>query len=268
MQITLNGRPLSVPDDLTLFALRDRCRPDADILIAGGFQISKDRTLCQGDQIILIRKGEMPRREELESMMAARHTPFVHERVKKARVGVAGLGGLGSHIAVMLARTGVGRLTLVDFDVVEPSNLNRQHYFISHLGQYKTQALAAQIEQINPFIAVDTRCVRVTGENAPALFAGCDVVCEAFDDPKAKAELVSALLERMPLVKVVAASGMAGYDSANLIATRRQFSRLYLCGDSASEAREGRGLMAPRVSVCAGHQANMVLRLLLGLTDV
>ena len=62
-------------------------------------------------------------------MMAARHTPFVHERVKSAKVGIAGLGGLGSNIAVMLARTGIGELVLADFDLVEPSNLNRPALF-------------------------------------------------------------------------------------------------------------------------------------------
>ncbi|MBC8570809.1 sulfur carrier protein ThiS adenylyltransferase ThiF [Zongyangia hominis] len=267
MNISLNGAPLTVPEGLTLFSLRERCRPAADVIIAGGFQTSADRPLREGDQVVFIRKGEMPSRQELESMMAARHTPFVHERVKKARVGVAGLGGLGSHIAVMLARTGVGHLILADFDVVEPSNLNRQHYFISHLGMPKTDALASQLHEINPFIEVETHNVRVTVENAASLFAGCKVVCEAFDQPQSKAELVSVLLQDLPGVQVVAASGMAGYESANGIITRRQFSRLYLCGDGASEAKEGQGLMAPRVSVCAGHQANMVLRLLLGLDE-
>lgn len=267
MRIVLNGKEQEVPEGFWLFDLRDKFRPDADILIMEGFQTDENLPLKEGNQVTLIHRGEMPSQMELESMMSARHTPKVHEQVKKATVGIAGLGGLGSHIAVMLARTGIGRLILVDFDVVEPSNLNRQHYFISQLGLFKTEALEQQIQQINPFLQVETHCLRVTGENAPALFADCQIVCEAFDQPACKAELVSALLASLPHVKVVAASGMAGMESANLIKTQRQFSNLYLCGDLVSEAKEGQGLMAPRVSVCAGHQANMVLRLLTGLEE-
>ncbi|MFQ9952765.1 MAG: ThiF family adenylyltransferase, partial [Clostridium sp.] len=124
------------------------------IRILNGFQIEKDIPLKEGDILTVIPKGTMPDERELESMMAARHTPHVHERVKKAKVGIAGLGGLGSHIAVMLARTGIGRLVCVDFDEVEPSNLNRQSYFIRDLGRPKAEALAQQIGEINPFITV------------------------------------------------------------------------------------------------------------------
>ncbi len=237
------------------------------IRILNGFQIEKDIPLKEGDILTVIPKGTMPDERELESMMAARHTPHVHERVKKAKVGIAGLGGLGSHIAVMLARTGIGRLVCVDFDEVEPSNLNRQSYFIRDLGRPKAEALAQQIGEINPFITVEPSTARVTAENAADLFAGCDIVCEAFDDPKQKAMLVNTILDQLPGVKVIAASGMAGYDSSNQIQTKKVMQNLYLCGDFTNEARIGNGLMAPRVEICAGHQANMVLRLLMGIAD-
>ena len=267
MEISLNGKKLLLSSPLSLRALQEQYCPDADVFIYNGFQTDEDLPLQDGDTVVLIRRGKLPSEEQLESMMAARHTPFVHERVKKAKVGIAGLGGLGSNIAVMLARTGIGELVLADFDLVEPSNLNRQHYFISHLGQYKTQALQEQIRQINPFIQVKTHTVRLTAQNAAEIFSGCQVICEALDRPQSKAELVAAVLEGLPQAKVVAASGMAGYGSANEIETRRKLSRLYLCGDLVSEAQPGQGLMAPRVSVCAGHQANMVLRLLLGMDE-
>ena len=160
MEISLNGKKLLLSSPLSLRALQEQYCPDADVFIYNGFQTDEDLPLQDGDTVVLIRRGELPSEEQLESMMAARHTPFVHERVKKAKVGIAGLGGLGSNIAVMLARTGIGELVLADFDLVEPSNLNRQHYFISHLGQYKTQALQEQIRQINPFIQVKTHTVR------------------------------------------------------------------------------------------------------------
>ena len=209
----------------------------------------------------------IPSREELQKALLARCTREEAEKLWNAKIAVAGLGGLGSNVSVFLTRAGVGHLHLIDFDKVDMTNLNRQHYFISHLGQYKTQALQEQIRQINPFIQVKTHTVRLTAQNAAEIFSGCQVICEALDRPQSKAELVAAVLEGLPQAKVVAASGMAGYGSANEIETRRKLSRLYLCGDLVSEAQPGQGLMAPRVSVCAGHQANMVLRLLLGMDE-
>ena len=261
MTVTVNGQAVET-GARTLFALV----PDrADkVVILNGFQAAGDLPLADGDCVTVIPKGVLPPRELLESMMAARHSPGVFERVKRARVGIAGLGGLGSHIAFALARTGVGQLHLVDFDTVEPSNLNRQCYRVCDLGKPKTQALAEQLADVNPYLTVTTDCVRVTPDNAAALFADDPLVCEAFDAPDAKATLIDAVLSRCPGSVIVAASGMAGYDSCNDIRTRRVADRLYLCGDGKTAARPGYGLMAPRVSVCSGHQANMVLRLILG----
>jgi len=206
----------------------------------------------------------IPNREEYESMMAARHTPAVHNKLKEGKVAVAGLGGLGSNISVMLAQAGVGKLLLVDFDVVELSNLNRQHYDLTHLGMLKTDALKKQIEKINPFIETETGTLKVTEENVMTVFNGYPIVCEAFDNPQYKAMLVNALLAQGEQT-IVAASGMAGFDSANTIKTRQRFKNLYVCGDFKTPVQEGNGLMAPRVAVCAAHQANMVLRLLLNI---
>lgn len=208
----------------------------------------------------------MPHPDELESSIAARNTPGLQEKLKKGKVAVAGLGGLGSNIAVMLARIGVGKLLLVDFDVVEPSNLNRQHYDVSHLGMLKTEALKRQIKKINPYIETETHPVRVSEENANEIFEDYPFVCEAFDDPQSKAILINSLLTKGGK-KIVAASGMAGLDSANTIQTKRVFKNLYVCGDFKSEAKAGVGIMAPRVLICAGHQANMVLRLLLNIEE-
>ena len=84
---------------------------------------------------------------------------------------MAGLGGLGSHVSVFLVRAGVGHLHLIDFDKVDLTNLNRQHYFISHLGMDKTEALKEQLLQINPWLDIKTSCERVTEENIPRLFS-------------------------------------------------------------------------------------------------
>lgn len=268
MRILYNGKPLQI-GETTLFSLRERLFPDADSIVAiiDGYQAEEDRPLREGASVILIEKGKLPPEDCLEQMLLARLTPGVYEKVKDARVGIAGLGGLGSRIALDLARTGVGQLHLVDCDTVEPSNLNRQQYRISHLGLPKTEAIKREIQEINPYIKISVDYTRIMSENAAALFKDDAIVCEALDRPEAKAMLVNALLatERGPLI--VASSGMAGYGSGNSIQSRRAMSRLYLCGDGETASAVGNGLMAPRVAICAGHQANTVLRLILGETD-
>lgn len=201
--------------------------------------------------------------EKLVACQRKRLADGGYERLAAAHVAVAGLGGLGSHVAMELARTGIGHLHLVDFDVVEPSNLNRQLYFIRDLGCYKTEAMRAAICEVNPNVEVRIDTVRVTGSNIPELFARDRIVCEAFDLPEAKAMLVSTLLGSMPEIRVVSASGMAGYGRSNAIRTRKFNDRLYLCGDMESGLAPQRGLLGPRVSICAGHEANMIVELIL-----
>lgn len=233
------------------------------ITIVDGFQSDDNYPLRDGMEITFIPKGVMPSVDVLENMMCARHTPHVHEKVKQAYVAVAGLGGLGSNVAIALARTGIGNLHLIDFDEVEPSNLNRQQYLIKHLGMSKTEALKQQIEEINPYIHVIVHNTRVDDDNIKKLFVQDTIICECFDRPEAKALLVNGILEHFPEKYIVAASGMAGYGDSNIIQTRKVTERFYICGDSISGAKPGNGLMAPRVMVCAGHQANLVLRIIL-----
>lgn len=267
MKIIVNGKELEV-SSRTAFEVRNEIGNETDIVILNGFQIEDDFDISENDILTIITRGVMPKEEELESMMMSRHTPSVHKSLKKGKVAIAGLGGLGSNIAIMLARIGVGHLLLVDFDIVEPSNLNRQSYYISHLGLPKTTALKKQIKEINPFIKVETKDVKVTEDNVVEIFNGYDIICEAFDKPKWKSILVNIALEQLKDTKIVAASGMAGYDSSNLIKTVNPMKNLYVCGDLENGARIGKGLMAPRVQICAGHQANMILRLLLGIEAI
>lgn len=203
-------------------------------------------------------------KEQLHAALVARHEADIQRKLDTACVGIAGLGGLGSHIAIHLARLGVGRLVLADFDTVDITNLNRQHYTIQDLGRPKTEAMLDQLTAINPYLEYQTHMVRITAENAAPIFAGCDVICEAFDRAEQKAMLIEALCSALPDTAIVSGNGMAGFASANQIVTRKMFGRLYLCGDGQSDIADGLGLMAPRVAVCAAHQATMALRLLLG----
>jgi len=264
LKILLNERFVEVDAGTTLFGLRDRYKPEADLVICNGFPASTDGELHEHDRVVLIRRGEAPSAEEFQALLTARHTPGVHEKVKGARVGIAGVGGLGSNVAIALARLGIGHLVIVDHDVVEPSNLNRQQYFADQIGLPKVEALQQTLERINPWVRVDAYHRGVIPGNIVELFARVDVLVEAFDAADQKAMLVEGFRTACPDTPLVAASGMAGFAPSNSVATRRVGHNFYLVGDEVTAARPGEGLMAPRVGIAAHHQANAVLRLLLG----
>lgn len=264
--INLNGKPTETRCS-TLFTLRDTMFSPDCIAILNGFQTCEDVPMKNGDSVCIINKHKLPPEDQLEAMISARHSPGVYDKMRSASVAVCGLGGLGSQIAMMLARTGVGHLKLIDFDIVEPSNLNRQNYFIRHLGMYKADAVCEQINDINPYIKTEGIVQKITEDNAVRLLEECSIICEAFDNPDDKAMLVQSVLENMPDSFIISGSGMAGYGSAGSIVTRRAMKNFYICGDGKSEAVPGNGLMSPRVAVCAGHQANMVLRLIMGIDE-
>lgn len=202
-------------------------------------------------------------KEVLGKAFDERFPQDIKVKLQNAKVAIAGLGGLGSNIAVMLARSGVGHLFLVDFDVVDVTNLNRQMYMIPQLGKPKTEALLEILQQINPYLDIQRKNIKVNADNVQELFQDYPIVCEAFDKPDQKAMLVGGLLSSCPKTIVVSGNGMAGYDDANAIKTERRMSRLYVCGDQSTDIGAGIGLMAPRVAICAGHQANKVIQLIL-----
>lgn len=206
----------------------------------------------------------IPSREVMREALNIRHGEDLQNKISAARVAVCGLGGLGSNIAIALARAGVGHLHLIDFDRVDLTNLNRQQYAVGQLGQYKTDALRETLSLVSPYCDVTCDTIKVTEENLPDLLRNEDYICEAFDRAEAKAMLVSGVLEHFPEKYLVAGSGLAGLGSANTIQTRRVSKRFYLCGDGTSDSSVGLGLVASRVLVCAAHEANMILRLIAG----
>ena len=210
-----------------------------------------------------IKMQQMISNEELDRAFDARFPDEMRKKLREAKVAVAGLGGLGSNIAVMLARSGIGHLFLVDFDVVDVTNLNRQMYFISHLGLPKTEALPQILYQINPYLICESMRIKVTPENVRELFKEYPIVCEAFDKPDQKAMLVRELLMQCPETIVVSGNGMAGYGDTNDICTSQKMRRLYVCGDQKTDVGGGIGLMAPRVAACAAHEANKVIQLIM-----
>ena len=204
----------------------------------------------------------LPTKEAFEAALAARHGAALQKKLSAGSVVICGAGGLGSNVALSLARAGVGHLHLLDFDCVEISNLNRQQYLPEQIGLPKAEALRDNLLHVNPYISVTAQVIRLTAENISELLAPYPIICEAFDCADQKAMLVNAVLEHFPDKYLIAASGMAGTASANLIRTRRIAKRFYLCGDGLSDAEAGLPLLSARVAACAAHQATMILRIL------
>ena len=206
-------------------------------------------------------------RAEMFAALCARHGEKLQRQFADGTVAVCGLGGLGSNIAIALARAGVGHIRIIDFDRVDVSNLNRQQYFPAQLGMYKTDALGDTLREIGLCSEITADCVRLTPENIPVLLKDADIICEAFDRADQKAMLVNTVLEQLPDKILVSGSGMAGLGSPNTIRTRKIAKNFYLSGDGESDSGSGPGLISARVAVCAAHQATTVLRLLAGETE-
>ncbi len=263
----VNERNHPWSEGLTLAIVRQQVKPDADLVILNGFPIEealwKSTPVAAADSVVLIKRGEIPSCEELARLRTARHPPGVAARLAAACVGIGGLGGLGSHVAHALARLGVGGLVLVDFDVVEPSNLNRQVYNTQQIGRPKADALREDLLAVNPSLQIRAYKCRLTAAAVGKIFQCCRAIVECLDRPEEKQMLVETALRALPEAAVIAASGLAGTGEANAIRTRRVNRRFWVVGDEISAAQPGVGLMAPRVMVAAGHQAVAVMRLLL-----
>ena len=204
----------------------------------------------------------IPSKEEMRAALEERHGKDLQQKLSNTTVAICGLGGLGSNIAISLARAGVGKLILVDFDRVDITNLHRQQYTAKQIGMYKTDALKENLQAILPYIEIEPHTVRITEDNLTDLLQGADIICEAFDGAEAKAMLTNTVLETMPKKYLVAASGMAGLRSANSIQTRKITNHFYLCGDGVSDVADTIGLFSSRVMLCAAHQAHTVLRII------
>lgn len=204
----------------------------------------------------------IPTKEEWKSALEERHGKELQEKFSSAVVCICGLGGLGSNIAVALARAGIGKLILIDFDRVDITNLHRQKYKVCQLGEYKTNALKENLLEIAPYLKVEIHTQRLTNDNITQLLKDADIICEALDIAESKAMLANEVLEKMPEKYLVSASGMAGMGDANLIKTRKITSRFYICGDEVSDVNDGIGLISSRVMLCAAHQAHIVLQII------
>ena len=182
--------------------------------------------------------------------------------LQAAQVAIFGLGGLGSNVALWLARLGVGHLLLYDFDRVELSNLNRQYYFVEDVGEYKAVALLKHLRAVNPYGDYQSRVVRLTQDNLAELVDTAPIICEALDKPETKALLVNGVLESFPDKFLVAASGLAGFGTSDSMQVRQITPHFYLCGDGSSSFLD-LPLCGARVGLCAAQEALTIARIIL-----
>jgi sulfur carrier protein ThiS adenylyltransferase len=201
-------------------------------------------------------------KNEIQQMTRRNITAAVSDALSGSVIGIAGLGGLGSRVAWSLARLFPAKLIIADFDVVELSNMNRQEYFLEQIGMTKAFATRDNILRINPYVQVESHQIRLTAENIPGIFAGANIVAECFDKPDQKQMLVETVLSKMQKVKIVSASGLAGYGRSNAIVTKQISPRLTLVGDGTSASCPEMGLTAPRVGIAAYHQANAIVEMI------
>lgn len=206
-------------------------------------------------------------REEWLGALELRHGADLQQIISSACVAVCGIGGLGSNVAISLARSGVGTLHLIDSDKVDISNLHRQQYKVSQIGMFKTEAMRQILSEIAPYCNVITHTGKLTEDNL-SLLSNSNIICECFDNAECKAMLVNGVAECYPEKYIVCASGMSGLHSSNTIQTKKFGKRLYICGDGMSDVSDDGTLFAPRVMLCAAHQANATLRIIAGKFEV
>jgi len=187
--------------------------------------------------------------------------------LSKKTVGIAGCGGLGSNCAAALARIGVGKLIIADFDAIDASNLNRQYFFWEQIGQQKVFALADNIHYIDPMIEVIPHDLKLGPAEIISIFADCDVIVEAFDLAEMKQMIIETVGPEFPDKPLVIGNGMAGWGYSNTIKTQKVADNIYVCGDGITEISEDLPPLAPRVGIVAHMQANTVLSILLGNTN-
>ena len=267
IKIELNGKIIAVKKTTQvkdIDNLSDKYNQENSIIYHNGYSANLADTLEENDKLMIIKKNMQPSADELESLISARHTPFVYEKLKQSKVAIIGLGGLGSNVAISLARMGVGKLKLIDFDHVEPSNINRQQYFLDQLWMYKTDAIEETLKRINPFVKLEKVPVKITEENIAQILEDYEVIIEAVDGAVTKSMIISSVLKLLKTSYIIGASGIAGLYDTTSFTYKTISDRAIVVGDFEHEAKKGSGLMATRVAVAANIQANLAVKYILG----
>ncbi len=180
---------------------------------------------------------------------------MISQQNGELKVGIAGAGGIGSSVAHLLVRSGVQHLTIVDFDQVESSNLNRQFYFHDQIGLDKTAMLGQNLKRINPQVTIDAVCDRLDSQNIKARFRHCNIIVEGVDDKETKKQVVEAFSGTS--IPVICASGIAGDDLSSI--GIKSMDNITIVGDLITDEANN-PLFPPKVHMVAALMAAEILK--------
>ena len=194
------------------------------------------------------------------SIYGATMIPFHRARTMRLgdllmKIGIAGIGGIGSNVARHLGQARVKEIRIVDFDCVEASNLNRQFYFFSQVGEKKTDSLEENLKRIFPGMGIEKVEKKIEPGDAKTLFSDCSIIVEGFDDKILKKMIIEELCGTDQLV--VSASGIAGKNMDAV--TTRKMGNCHIVGDFVSD-QDDFELFAPKIAMVASIMAGIVLR--------
>lgn len=184
--------------------------------------------------------------------------------IQSKKIGIGGAGGLGSNVAMILARSGFKQFEILDFDIIEASNLNRQQYFIHELGKSKVETTKVRLLEINPDLEIQIHPVKWQPADGDRYFQESDFVVEAFDQADSKFQFVQYYQNKVNIV--VSGNGMAGLTEKQPM-TKRKIGNIYVVGDGTTDSACGHPPMAPRVITCAAMMAEIILDLTLKIKE-
>jgi len=201
----------------------------------------------------------------LKTSIFSSNPPGITEILSQKKAFIAGAGGLGSNLAIMLARAGIGTLIICDFDIVLESNLNRQAYFLNQINKAKVDSLKDNISNINPFCNVITIREKLNSTNFSKFIPqNINIAFECFDDSLAKSEIFTYFRKNMTSIPLIVVSGLAGIGPAKDIKIKKLHNNIWLIGDEKSEVNQSTGTISTRVMIAASLQAHAGIRILLG----
>jgi sulfur carrier protein ThiS adenylyltransferase len=190
------------------------------------------------------------------SPSSAADKPYLPELSADIHVGIVGAGGLGSNIANLLVRSGFQTFEIIDFDFIEPSNLNRQQYFIQDIGKSKVDTLSQHLKNINPNLTIITHKKMLNENNINNHFQDCHIIFEAVDKPETKKLILESFSNSNKLL--ILGNGMCGTDYHNELKIKKLKNNIYIVGDGKS-GHDTHPPYAPRVTACAALMASIAL---------
>lgn len=265
IELKINETLCHFPHGTTLDDIRKSVYPRAQVYIVNGQITEPEYCVKENDIIELCEKGCPPPENVFRTLYAARHGREMEQKLFNAHIGIAGAGGIGAYTARALARAGCGHITLVDKDIVTPSNLHRQSYECADIGEYKVHALASILKRINPYSAIDAHVATLTLDNAASFFSETDICIEALDNAAVKKEFIETILCTTTRPIVIGVSGVGGIACTKDIAMREINSRFYIVGDETSDVADAGSLFATRVGTAAFMMAHLAVRIICGV---